>query len=241
MGLCTPQEEAELEQLRRQYPEIDEAIRLFEQQLEKNMMLGAQVPSSETDQSILSKLESLNKVRNVPLNDRKHRPNVHLMKGNRWKAVAAASIIFLVVSIYYNYSHFQRNKLLESLVKAETKSPLPLADYEIIINPSITPVAMYGQGSHSICRCTMFWDKKKRKAYIIIHHLPMSKNSEAYQLWAEVNGKPVSVGIIDDSIRGRLIEVSNVPDGAMAFKVVLGKPEGEATPEDGDLFLMGRI
>lgn len=72
---------------------------------------------------------------------------------------------------------------------------LPLQDYEVMNNPSITPVAMYGVGYHAICRCTMFWDKKTGKIYLMIHHLQNPPQKD-YQLWATVNGKPVSIGIV---------------------------------------------
>jgi anti-sigma-K factor RskA len=239
MGLCTPEEEKELEQLRQQYPDLQQAIHTYELQLENNMMQQSTLPSAETDQRILQKLESLQQVPVINIDTRNTAP---LAKKLNWlRPVAAAAVVLFAVSAFINYTLLQRNKKLEGLVKAETKSPLPLADYEVITNPAITPVGMYGQGSHAICRCTMFWDKKTGKAYVMIHHLPKSNDATDYQLWAEVDGKAVSIGIIDDSIRGKFIEVSSVPAGAIAFKVTLGKAGGESTPESGDLYLAGRI
>lgn len=241
MGLCSQEEEKELEQLRSQYPQLHQAIEAYELQLEKTMLQQSTLPAAETDNRILQKLESLQQAPVVKMDSKAVTKKTKTIAGGWWKLTAAAAVLLFIVSTVFNYTLLQKNKSLKGLVNAEPKSPLPLADYEVITNPAITPVGMYGQGSHAICRCTMFWDKKTGKAYVMIHHLPKSNEAKDYQLWAEVDGKPVSVGIIDDSIRGRLIEVPNVPEGAVAFKVVLGKAGGEATPDDGDLYLAGRI
>lgn len=87
----------------------------------------------------------------------------------------------------------------------------------------------------------MFWDKQTGKAYIMIHHLPKSSSSRDYQLWAEVDGKTVSVGIINDEIRGRFIEVSNVPGQSVAFKVTLENAGGAQTPTIAETYLEGKI
>ena len=108
-------------------------------------------------------------------------------------------------------------------------------------DPSITPVAMYGVGIHSICRCTMFWDKKTGKMYVMIHHLVESSAAKDYQLWAMVDGKPVSVGIINDEIRGRFIELQNVPFSANEFIVTLEQAGGSTTPTESQTYLAGKI
>jgi anti-sigma-K factor RskA len=233
MGLCNAEEESEVEKMRIEYPELQEAILQYEIQLEKNMLQNSTLPSAATDEKILQKLDSLQQVPVVSITS---------AKKTIWlKLAAAASLLLLIASTYFNYSQYKNNKRLSDLIAAPKTSPLPLADYEIITNPAITPVAMYGVASHSICRCTMFWDKKSGKAYIIIHHLPKSSNSKDYQLWAEVNGKPVSVGIINDEIRGRFIEVPNIPGGSVAFSVTLENAGGASSPTVSETYLQGKI
>ena len=87
----------------------------------------------------------------------------------------------------------------------------------------------------------MFWDKKTGKIYIMIHHLPKSSSTRNYQLWAEVDGNPVSVGIINDEIRGRFIELTDVPGRANAFTVTLEKAGGNNSPTVSETYLAGKI
>ena len=77
--------------------------------------------------------------------------------------------------------------------------------------------------------------------YIMIHHLPKSSQSKDYQLWATVDGKSVNVGIVQDDIRGRFIEMNNVPAGATSFIVTLEKAGGTPTPTIEETYLAGKI
>jgi anti-sigma-K factor RskA len=236
LGLCSPEEEQEIKQLSVQYPELHAAILQYEIDMEEKMLQQGVLPPAAADEAILHRLESLN----VPVvsMDKKVTP---VKKMNGLRAIAASVAILLGISAYFNYTLFQKNKKQQALIATAEGSPLPASDYAVITNPSITPVAMYGVGTHSICRCTMFWDKNTGKAYIMIHHLPKSSSSRDYQLWAEVNGKMVSVGIINDEIRGRFIEVPQVPYGSVAFKVTLENAGGASNPTLSETYLEGKI
>lgn len=234
MGLCSNEEMIELEQLRKLHPALDKAVTNFEVLLENQLMQNTTMPNVETDTKILQQLKGL------------QTPVVSIKKNQstKWlKPVAAAAVLLLGVSSFYNYSLSTKikNQQAELIAKNNTPKSLPVTDYNILKNPQITPVAMYGVGYHSICRCTMFWDKSTGKAYVMIHHLVKSGDKKDYQLWAMVNGKPVNVGLVNDDIRDRFIEVSNVPQGATAFTVTLENAGGATTPTIEETYLEGRI
>ena len=238
LGLCSPEEEKEFETLRLQYPELNTAILEYESALENQHQQQAKLPSPAVDEKVLKTLDSLNPpAMVVPI----HQQSNHSLSS--WKMAAAAAILLFITSTVFNYLLYNKTKKQELALKnkgADNLS-LPASDYEIMKNPTITPVAMYGVGSHAICRCTMFWDKKTGKIYIMIHHLPESSKSKDYQLWATVNGQQVNVGIVNDAIRGRFIELSNVPPGSVAFTVTLEKAGGSTTPDLNEAYLAGKI
>ncbi len=237
MGLCTAEEKNELELLRQKYAILDKAIINFEIELENKMMRNAFLPGVNTDDKILQALQSLGKpVVQMPAEDKK-------VKRLSWvKLIAAASVLLFGVSAFFNYTQYKENKTqaAELAVKNNLPSSLPLANYNILKDPTITPIAMIGQGYHAICRCTMFWDKKTGKAYVMIHHLVPSGENYDYQLWANVNGKQVNVGMINDKIRDRFVEVSGMPEDAKEFTVTLEK-NGGATVPDADVVLKGTV
>jgi anti-sigma-K factor RskA len=239
MGLCSEEEEKELEGLRRQHPALHEAILQYEKDLEKNMQKNITLPPVNVDEKILQSLDSLQ----TPVISMNALPYNRTRKMQWLKPAAAAAIALLAVSAFFNYSLYKKTKKQEHDLQAASgnSSSLPVSDYNILKDPAITPVAMYGQGIHSICRCTMFWDKKTGKAYIMIHHLVKSPDNKNYQLWAMVDNKPISVGIINDKIRDRFIEMNSVPEGAVAFMVTLEKTGGNTTPTEEETYLKGRI
>jgi hypothetical protein len=237
MGLCSGQEKNELELLRQKNPVLDKAIINFEIELENKMMRNTFLPGIQTDDKVLQALQSLGTpVVPIHIEDKK-------VKRLSWlKMVAAASVLLFGISAFFNYTQYEKNKAQAAALAAKNNLPqsLPVANYNILKDPSITPVAMIGQGYHAICRCTMFWDKKTGKAYVMIHHLVPSGDNYEYQLWANVNGKQVSVGMINDNIRDRFVEVSGMPEEAKEFTVTLEKNGGALAP-DADVVLKGTV
>jgi anti-sigma-K factor RskA len=240
MGLCSAEEKQEMETLRPKFPALNKAILQYEIELEEKMHQSVKLPSRETDNKILQNLDAL-RPPVISFDSVKKDKNSFF-----WlRSVAASAILLLAISLYLNYKQYTKSNKQEQLADSqngkESIKTLPLADYNIMKEPTITPVAMYGVGFHAICRCTMFWDKKTGRIYIMIHHLPQSSSSRDYQLWAMVDGKPVNVGIIKDEIRGRFIEMKNVPNEATAFTVTLEKAGGTNTPTIEETYLSGEI
>ena len=242
LGLCNEKEQSELNLLRKQDPLFDAAILQFEIELEEKMMRHSFLPGIATDDRILQTLQSFSPQIEAPIVPTATVVPKKVAKFSFVKIAAAASFLLFAVSAIYNYTQYNENKTQAALLAASKQIPasLPAANYEILKNPTITPIAMMGQGYHAICRCTMFWDKNTGKAYVMVHHLVPSGDNYDYQLWATVNGKQVSVGTINDAIRDRFIELSGMPENANEFIVTLEKKGGAATP-DADVFLKGTI
>lgn len=235
MGLCTPQEKAEAEAMRLQYPEVNEAIVAFEQALEKEFTTNPSSTNAALDAKIL---HSLNALQATEL----HTVQAPVKRINWLKLAAAAAVVLLIGSSILNYTLYNKTKEQElALAGKQNETSLPVTDYNILKNPAITPVAMYGVGIHAVCRCTLFWDKKTNKAYIMIHHLATPPPNTNYQLWANINGQQVSVGLLNDKIRDRFIEMPNIPKEATGFSVTLEKEGGSTTPTENETYLVGRI
>jgi len=225
-----------------QHPEVKTALHEFEKAFEQTMLQHPTEPGEATDERILRSLQSLQTpAQVVPI----HTNQAPVKKLNWLRPVAAAAILLLGASGIYNYTLYKKMQAQElALAKIDTATKpvtLPANDYAVMKDPAITPVAMYGVAPYTLCRCTMYWDKKTGKAYIMIHHLIPSPEDKKYQLWAMVNNKPVNVGMVHDEIRDRFIELENVPEGATAFAVTLENIGDNKTPSNDKTFLYGRI
>jgi anti-sigma-K factor RskA len=242
LGLCSAEECTTIEMRRNNDEALDAAITAFEIELENKYLVDATMPSKEADNKILAQLNALSKTST-------EKPIIKeavVRKMNGWKIAAAASVALLIGSGVYNYIAFNKIKEQEATIAYANKPTnntvtLPATDYAVITNPAITPVAMLGQGYHAICRCTLYWDKTTGKAYVMIHHLPKSGDESNFQLWAMVNNKPVNIGVVNDAIRGRFIEMPNVPSDASGFSVTLENAATVATTPSTDIYLKGTV
>jgi anti-sigma-K factor RskA len=240
MGLATEDETAELRQLIKTEPAIKEAVTAFELAFERQVLAAAsKVPFAETENKIF------NKVGIIPEGNNTAKPG-KVVRLNWFKVTAVAASALLCVSAYFNYSLNKQNQAQAALLAVTDKievaknNSLPVGDFKVMQKPTITPVALYGVSYHAICRCTMFWDKEAGRAYVMLHHLPNSSETNDYQLWAMVNNKPVSLGILNDTVRDRFIEFTNVPKDATTFKVTLEKAGGSQVPNE-DTYLKGTV
>ncbi|MGC4099858.1 anti-sigma factor domain-containing protein [Ferruginibacter sp.] len=243
MDICSGEERTELERMCTQYPEVKNALHEFERNFETIMLQHPTEPGNTTDEKILASLRSLQPA--APVITMQSVQQVPVRKMNWLRPVAAAAVLLLLVSGYYNFNMYQKMHSQElALAQKDTAiktASLPENDYAVLKNPAITPVAMYGVAPYTLCRCTMYWDKKTGKAYIMIHHLIPSPDNKKYQLWAMVNDKPVNVGMVHDEIRDHFIELENVPGDATAFSVTLEDIGNNKTPTTSNMFLYGRI
>jgi Anti-sigma-K factor rskA len=238
MGLCAPAERAELEALRLQYPQLNDAVLQFEKELEHNLLVNATPPGAATDTKVLQAFSNLQ----TPVIDINTSRTAPVKKINWLKPAAAAAVLLLAISSVFNYTLYKKTAEQKlALQEKQNYSPFPITDYEILKNPAITPVAMNGVFPHNVCRCTMFWDKKTGKAYVMVHHLVPTTSQTNYQLWAMVNDKPVSVGILNDKIRDHFVEMQNMPADATAFILTLEKSGGNTAPTLEQTYLSGKI
>ncbi|MGQ0739572.1 MAG: hypothetical protein ACT4OJ_10965, partial [Bacteroidota bacterium] len=131
MGICSPEEEKELEQLRRQYPELDEAILRYETEMESKMLRDGVLPPAAVDEKILQTIDSLQPP--VITTDTPQTPvrKMNPAAAGWWKMAVAASVALLIVSAFFNYSLYRKNKKLESIAQDSKGSSLPLSDYTI--------------------------------------------------------------------------------------------------------------
>ena len=244
LGLCNDAEKAELISLRKQHAEVNTAIINFEKALEAQLMATSATTSTKTDDIIINVFKLLNTSETKFSAAVETKPAV-VRSFSFAKYAAAASVALLIASGAYNY--FQYNKTQEqaeriAAIEKNNSATLPAGDYKIITDPNITPVAMYGVPAHAICKCTLYWDKNTDKAYVMIHHLVAPEDGKAYQIFATVNGKQINLGTIDDKIRGRFVEVKDVPFEATAFTVsqeANGNAASQPTAEN--IWLQGKI
>jgi anti-sigma-K factor RskA len=241
LGIATPDEVRELEQMKQLYPAVAQAIARFEEELEQKSLQQAVPPPASVKPAIWNAIGLED-----PINSGRSTPVVQMQSTARkslWKQyAAAASVAIALGSLAMNFILMNRVKQAQTEVVAlKEKANTPQKNYPFFSKSDITPVAMYGVGTHAICRCSLYWDKKEKKAYLMIHHLADQSEEKDYQAWALVDGKPVSIGVFRMGDKSIPIQLENIPEGASVFAVTLEKKGGSPTPTLEEMYLKGQI
>lgn len=235
LGICTEAEKIQIDTLRTTDAALEAAIQQFEVALEQQLAKQPTLPVTEDiDEKIIAifNTPAIQKSATViPITNASKKKNIYTKL-----AIAASLLLCITVAINYWSSN---KKVSKNVLTSNTSKTLPLSDSLQLVNKAnIIPITMFGQGTHSICRCTMYWDTKAKKAFIQIHHLATTDATTDYQLWATVNGKPVSIGMVDESIRNSYIILENTPNTATEFYITREGAGGNTNPSS-DVYVKG--
>lgn len=235
LGLASPDERSEFEQLCKQYPELPEARIAFELALEKQAMDNAIIPDAGLKNKILAELDSSATAKVITM-------QTAPAKNLNWlKYAAAACVALLAGSIYLNISLSNKNKSLQNNYN-NTMAELGEVKKDIqtlIGNPNIKMASMKGMPVSPQSYATVYWDTTSHDVYLLTNNLPIPASNKQYQLWAIFDGKPVDLGVFDIKKERLLIQAKNA-QSAEAFAITLEEKGGSPAPK-GDMYVMGKL
>lgn len=240
LGLTSDQEAAQVAQWIQQYPEVKAELAAIEQSLEVYAMYNAIQPSAATRKSILSILE------------KKQGPAATAIGRSisfAWKYAAAASVLLLLGSFYFNFSFYNKYQQADAdlknsrqaLIAANDRLKEMNSDMDVIKNKYSQAVSLNGMDAAPEAAAKIFWVKNTGEVYIDPSNLPEAPAGKQYQVWAFVDGQPVDAGMITTK-KGNTYHIQKMKSfgRAEAFAVTLETTGGNPTPK-GDLYVMGKL
>jgi len=251
LGMATADEAAELEALRKQYPEVNQAVLEFEEHLERVAMANPEAAPATVkrnlDQILAGEFRSDGNGKLVKM------PKPGLIRPI-WKYVAAACIVLLAGSAvlnFYLYNQYQSSdRKYADLLAQQTTMQARLdvmntklvgmdESMKIMTDPTVLQVSMGSKKSDDPnLVATVFWDTKTKDVFLLNNTLPQAPKGKQYQLWALVDGKPVDAGMMD--LCAGVCHMKNIPK-AQAFAITLEKQGGSPTPDLSQLYVLGEI
>ena len=237
LGLASLKERSEFESMYRQYPEIKMARIAFEKELENHAIKNGVTPPSTIKQKILGQINSGNQLSDTQKGS---------VRSINWmKYAAAASIVLLLGSLYWNYSLNTQNKKLSDELNSSASRLNEMENEMKVIqqNPGLKMAAMKGTEISPHSFATAYWDTTSKDVYLVINNLPKPPTDKQYQLWALLDGKPVDLGMVQNEFfigqKKLLLRMKNV-QGAQAFAITLEKLGGSSTPQ-GAMYVIGNL
>ncbi|HEY0434757.1 MAG TPA: anti-sigma factor [Chitinophagaceae bacterium] len=237
LGLATPEEAAEFESMCRQNPQIVEARRQFELQLEQKAMEGRVEPASELKNSIWTAIKRTGETHNPKIVNMEPTPK---RRSSFLGWVAAASIALLIVAGYLAYSFYQATQALKKdNADLEARVNSMSKEQEIMHDPNATVVNLVGlKGTPS--SANVYWDSTSADVYMIVKNMPMLPGDKQYQLWALINNKPVDLGLFDPPGNKKVILKMKNTQKADAFAITIENRGNSGGPTLDQLQSMGR-
>jgi anti-sigma-K factor RskA len=243
LGLASKTEQQEFESLCSQYPELIQAKRAFELVLEAQMIKDAMTLPAGLKNKILLSL-------NIPGEYSLHKQKEYhtpVRKLNIWKLMAAACILLLAGSIYFNYSirnNYQKLQITNIELKnrfinsGNTNGIVALTP--IVQKPFIKWSTMVEPANSSHCMAHIFWDSLSTNTFLLIGNIPQSVSDKQFQLWALMDNQPINLGVFDSKKEGQLIQMANVHK-AKVFAITMEQKGGSLTPTMEALYAIGKL
>jgi hypothetical protein len=237
LGLADEIERSEFEQMCLQYPEVLAARTAFELALENQAIENAIAPPADLKNKVFDTIGESGKVVSMQ--------SAPVKKINRAKYAAAASVILLAGSLYYNYTLYNKNKNLQ---KNYNNTVAELNDVKKDIqtlteNPNVKMAAMGGLPASPASFATVYWDTASHDVWLLANNLPAPPSDKQYQLWALLDGKPIDLGLLDYNLKQKklLVRMKNAK-GAQAFAITLEKKgRSNVSSPEGDMYVLGKL
>jgi len=268
LGDLSPEETLQVEEMASQNPEVRDEIAAIEQAMEQYAMQNAVEPSADVETRLFEKLGLSEIEENVNVQPEPiyaEEPRIIRLDGSDAKVrtlryALVACIALLVVStvalfITYNKLNAAHDQIaslnLDKQKFAGVVSKLEFENQgldnmaEMADSKEWATIRMAGQAFSPASKMKVYWNKKDKSVLInyVAMDLPKTDAEHQYQLWALVNGKPVSLGVFgktDSTNNEALLKMQTIQE-AQAFAVTLEPKGGSVNPTMDKLTVMGGV
>lgn len=218
LGLTTPEEDREVERFARMYPDIAQRL--------KELRRGIEKYTQEQD---------------LPVK-KNRRPIEYLLY--------VASVVFAVCFLWQWAGHRQTIAQLSATEAAfatfkehcenDRKENAAAAQvYELLRAPHTHHANLRGTALAPDAHAMIYWNPEKRRVYCSLTNLPPPPAGKQYQLWAEVRGEMVNMGILT-AIPIQLQAVIFI-EAAESFNITLEPIGGSEHPNVAQLYASGKV
>lgn len=263
-GTLSEEEVQEVAMLAEKHPEIHEAILGIEETMIQYMEAYApedSSPSLSILESVLAGIEKEEKTGDSQEAEKSHdTPVVPLTSSepalrsswSRWQWLAAAAVVLLLVSVVLNiffYREWQetedqflalsneRTQLAEENQSMRTRMEGDQALLAHLSDLDSKAILLNGLEISPESRAAVVWNPQTDEVLLASHQLPKPQTGFQYQLWAIVDGTPVSAGVFDHAQANQFLLA--VSGEAAAFAITLEKEGGVASPTLEQMYVYG--
>jgi len=192
LGTTTIEESHQVERYIAMYPEVRQTYN----ELQENLETFAKMHSLKTPEGLKNRI--LERIRAQQTGRRRFQ---------RFAVAATIAALLFAGSSYFFYNQNQNlqqeNTIVNNKIKtleADMRSQLEDVRNQFIVlnNPSTRKFIVNGNKKARELKAVAYINPVKKLSYINVRNLPNLPEDQCYQMWAEVNGEMVNLGVIKD-------------------------------------------
>lgn len=218
LGATTELETLQVERYIAMYPEVQEAYN----ELQENLEIFAKLHAIKAPQGLKEKIQS--RIKSERIGRRRFFSY----------AIAASltAIMFAGVSYFFwnqNQSLQEENSVVSNkirLLEENMKEQLEDVRNQFIVlnNPQTKKYTVKGNQKAKDLKAVAYINPVKKLSYINVSKLPHIPESQCFQMWAEVNGKMINLGIIEEAGDQQKLMALPYADNAVGYITI--EPKG---------------
>lgn len=251
-GLASEEESRILECIQKHNPEVNQAIIEAQIIFENLASEHAIAPPVELKDAIWAKISELPTDENNVLKSVEPPVTIPLNRSNNsnsgFKIFAIAASILLLSSIALNiYLNNQQNNNSNALAALQSQQATDALAYQnlkskwdLTNNPNVKTIHLLGVEKHPNSLARVYFEENAEAVYLSLENLPLAPTEQQYQLWAIVDGKPVDLGVFDQSSDDAVQKMKSVRN-VQAFAITLEKKGGSEKPTMENMYVMGSV
>jgi len=218
LGTTSPEESMQVERYIAMYPEVRKTY----DELQVNLETFAKLYALKTPEGLKAKI--LNRIK---------AQNTGRRKFQRYAIAASIAALLFAGSSYFFWNQNQNlqdeNVIVNNKIRTleeDMKHQLEDVRNQFIVlnNPQTKKYAVNGNKKAKELKAVAYINPVKKLSYINVRNLPNLPDNQCYQMWAEVNGEMVNLGVIknvDDKDRLRPL-----PYAENAVSYITIEPQG---------------
>lgn len=256
LGALTEGERAAVEADMVMYPELAQEVAAIEAAMQSFAEANAEEPPAHMQQQIWNAIQQQAAPQSVPVpqsakEEVKPQPKVvefvppaaparpSWQRAAVWAAVAVSVLTNFMLLSQRNKTKDEIAQMTSQMDSLKASQQQVLAEYkkgrDMLVDTSMKTVVMRSMQPGKEMTGMMFWSKATGESYLTIHAMPMPEKGKQYQLWVIQDGKPVSMGVIDNNLvanAGMMYKIPMQVKGGQAFAISLEKEGGNPTPTE---------
>lgn len=248
LGLANAEEMEFVERMTKEHPEVNAHICKMQNCMEEYVEMHSIRPPSPLKKRFLKKLEGDKPNDEGTISDYQVPGMYKLGVGIGALMVLTLGVLSLIL---YNGQQdaFDEIALLSTQIKhlQTDQEALQTANKQIqqknSVLKDVTTRQIKLKGSHHAPQAlvVVYWNPDHSKGYLDVVNLPKCPKGNVYQMWADVNGKHVDMGLVEES--DTLSILRNLPyiNGCNGFVITMEKAGGSPHPNEEKVFANGTL